>query len=353
MQSLRATLRAYAHEHRWVVTQRLRLTALEKQTLLASLATNVSEENRFYEYDYYRDNCVTRVRDHLDRVTNGALSAISHVPAERSWRQHTSRATGQAPLLRFLLNATLTSPTDRAIDAWDEMFLPEKFHEWVGRATVRDGDTTRPLVEHEEVLLDDTTWGPLPATHGPPPAPSARLPLPLWLGACVGSLLAILGYWGSRAHRWATALLALCSSAVGLATGVLGALFVFLWVATRHTFAHHNENLLQLSPVGLAMPVLAVLAAVGRPRAARWMRLLVLGCLSASSLGLLLKLAPPCTQHNGDVIALCLPIWLGAALGWWRLAPGLGHSATCSVATAPAPEASSDTALLEQEGNHA
>ena len=39
------------------------------------LEWNERPENRFYHYDYYRDNCSTRVRDALDRVLGGRIHA--------------------------------------------------------------------------------------------------------------------------------------------------------------------------------------------------------------------------------------------------------------------------------------
>ena len=53
--------------------QELNLTAAQVDSLRRFLAWNIQPENAEYAYDYYRDNCSTRIRDALDRVLGGAI----------------------------------------------------------------------------------------------------------------------------------------------------------------------------------------------------------------------------------------------------------------------------------------
>ena len=46
-------------------------TPIEKAALLEYLQWNAQDAHKYYRYDYYRDNCSTRVRDALDRVLRG------------------------------------------------------------------------------------------------------------------------------------------------------------------------------------------------------------------------------------------------------------------------------------------
>ncbi len=50
----------YEYEHRAVQAQLLNLTCAQKRKLYNALRENTLEENRFYNYDFYRDNCTTR-----------------------------------------------------------------------------------------------------------------------------------------------------------------------------------------------------------------------------------------------------------------------------------------------------
>ena len=72
--SLDRTLALYASEGRWVYQQVLALDAAQRLQLAVFLDHNARPENADYRYDYFRDNCSTRVRDALDTALGGALS---------------------------------------------------------------------------------------------------------------------------------------------------------------------------------------------------------------------------------------------------------------------------------------
>ena len=57
-------------------------------------------ENRYYHYDYYRDNCSTRVRDALDRALGGVIrTPTDAMPRRTTYRFHTQRLTANDPLM--------------------------------------------------------------------------------------------------------------------------------------------------------------------------------------------------------------------------------------------------------------
>src|SRR6185436_13979893 len=71
--SLDRTVAAYHAERRSLTAQELALSRAERERLAAALADNALPEHRYYDYDYYRDNCSTRVRDVIDRLLDGQL----------------------------------------------------------------------------------------------------------------------------------------------------------------------------------------------------------------------------------------------------------------------------------------
>ena len=56
-------LREYISEERPVWSQKLNLSDAEKERLFVLINENLREENRKYRYDFFFDNCATRVRD--------------------------------------------------------------------------------------------------------------------------------------------------------------------------------------------------------------------------------------------------------------------------------------------------
>ena len=65
---------AYIDENRSIRAQRLDLSPEQAAWLTGYLLEEVRPENRDYLYDYYRDNCSTRVRDALDDALGAAAS---------------------------------------------------------------------------------------------------------------------------------------------------------------------------------------------------------------------------------------------------------------------------------------
>jgi hypothetical protein len=306
-------LHQYERDNRSMWVQELELSPPAKRELQRFLEWNAEPEHRFYHYDYYRDNCSTRVRDALDRVLGGALRTQTvSVPTGTTYRFHTQRLTANAPLISTGLLVALGPGVDRPISAWEEMFLPLKMREHVRRVTVPGpGGTRVPLVRSERTLFE--------SSESPPPeAPPSWLPWYLALGLAIGG--AAFGL-SRRARESAPARFGFLVVVGGwsLAAGLAGLILAGLWGLTDHLMAYRNENLLQLSPLALLLVPGMVWAVRGTARA-RVVTTVALVVAGLALLGLALKLAPGFDQRNGPVIAMALPAQLGIAAAFRRLA---------------------------------
>ena len=302
----------YRRANRSVWVQELELTPAAKHELQQFLEWNERPENRFYHYDYYRDNCSTRVRDALDSALGGRIQDYaSGLATGKSYRFHTQRLTANDPLVYTGLLIGLGQPVDREITAWEEMFLPLALRDHLRSIKVHAVDGAElPVVRSERTLFE--------STDPPPPVrPPFWLPMYFVLGLVLGVGIFALASTARRRHAARAGLLAL-SGSWGLLAGILGVVLAGLWTMTDHAAAYRNENLLQLNPLALSllwlMPEAARSASRARPA------LITAGLLVAlSSAGLLLKLLPQFSQVNGEIIALALPIHLGFAAAVWQL----------------------------------
>jgi hypothetical protein len=316
--TLEQTLRAYGAARRSLTAQELSLTAQERAELFSALAENAEPERRYYDYDYYRDNCSTRVRDALDRLLHGELKRAVTGSGRFSFRQHTLRLVGDAPLLYFGLDVALGTQTNRAISRWEELFLPQELHDELARATRPDGDRRVRLVRAERVLLT-AERAPLPAAP-----PSRKLPYSA-LGATGGLALAGLGATGAR-RRLVRVVFGSLTALLGLSLGLLGtALLVFS--CSKHWAAHQNPSLLACPPWSLALVALGPLIAKGRTSVWPAVRL-PLGASLLTSLCLLLLALTHAGRESARGVALFLPLWAGWLYGAWR-----------ACRTSPAPTA--------------
>ncbi len=302
----------YRRANRSVWIQELEMPRQARRELQSFLEWNERPENRFYHYDYYRDNCSTRVRDALDRALGGRIRQETlELATGTTYRSHTRRLTANDPLIYTGLLLALGQPVDRPISAWDEMFLPLAMREHLRRINVpgSDGRPT-PLVRAEQTLFESSGTPPLER-------PPFWLPIYLGIGLALGSAIAVLG---ARAHRsrLARTTLIVVSGAWALVGGVVGLLLAGLWGLTDHTAAYRNENLLQANLLALGLLWLLPKAARGSPRGPRV--LVLAGIVAGLSLvGLVLKVVPAFYQVNSEIIALALPIHLGVAVGAWQL----------------------------------
>ena len=63
----------YKQHNRSILAQELNLTPAQRLKLQQFVQWNALPENKFYRYDYYRDNCSTRLRDAIDHALSGQL----------------------------------------------------------------------------------------------------------------------------------------------------------------------------------------------------------------------------------------------------------------------------------------
>jgi len=305
-------VQTYVRDNRSVWLQELNLPPRARLELREFLRWNERPENRFYHYDYYRDNCSTRVRDAIDRVIGGAIEAqTASRPTGTTYRFHTQRLTANDPLVFTGLLLALGQQADRPISAWEEMFLPLALRDHVRQVTVTGPDgSQKPLVASERTLFESTA-------PPPPDAPPSWLHWYLLAGTVVGALAAALGGQARRraAGRFGLGVVAVLWGSLG---GLAGMVLAGLWAFTDHAMAYRNENLLQVNPLVLALAVLVPLALTGSGRAGRWAGALAFLLVGLSLLGLVLQVFPGFDQVNGQVIALALPIHAGFAVGLRR-----------------------------------
>lgn len=235
------SMREYLIRERSVEVQELDLPPMTRAEIALRLAENAREEQKKYVYDYYRDNCSTRVRDLLDTALGGALRrATEGKPAEGTLRWHTHRSLTNDKLMYVGILAALGPSVDRPLDQWGEMFLPKKVQERLRELRVTDASgRIVPLVKSESRLNDVARYQ---VEDAPPQWGTmfSLVALALMLAMLSGLIDGKLGAPGR-----------VLGAAWLLVTGIGGVVLLLLWLVTNHVAAAGNRNLLLLSPVAL------------------------------------------------------------------------------------------------------
>jgi hypothetical protein len=298
-----ATMEAYTAEDRTIISQELDLTAPQKWALWQALRVNARPENRAYLYDYFYDNCSTRVRDAIDRVIGGKLRAAGQAPGTLTLRAHALRSVADYLPEYLGLYLGLARATDRPIDRWAETFLPERLTDLLRTVRLPDGAGEKKLVKSERIVYQSTR----PVKPARPPNWALYF---LAVGVALGGAMLFLGRLGKR-RKWARIFLGCATSGVGGAFGLLGLILACLWAFTNHKVAHANANIMQFAPWALVLFGYGIGVALGRPGATRKARALALSAAVFSALGILCKVFPGLNQDNWPFILFCLPAWLG------------------------------------------
>jgi hypothetical protein len=303
-------LRYYKQNNRSILAQELNLTPAQRLSLQQYVQLNERPENKFYRYDYYRDNCSTRLRDALDHAVGGQLqtSTVSR-QTSGTYRSHTLRLLGSDIPMYTGADLALGHPADNPLSVWQEMFLPVRMASDL--RTVRLTDSTGaqiPFVRSEMALF----------TAGRAPEPSAPPNYFPWFVA-LGILIAAGMIALVRSAEGGSKIAFFCATAIStlwsLIAGACGVALVIAWIFTRHYFMSRNENLLHLDPLSLGLVVLVPLAIYGRRGMSRAIKLA--GFVAALSLlGFVLQGIPFFSQKNGEIIGLALPLNLAV---WWAV----------------------------------
>ncbi len=304
--SLPGVLAGYERENRSISAQRLTLPPDDARRLQRRLIENARPENRAYKYDYFLDNCATRVRDAIDLTLGGRLRETGQAPGRMTLRQHALRMSAEPLWLYLALDLILGPTVDRPISQWGEMFLPEELARGLAATTSLAGV---PVVDATETLF---------AARRPPPlaAPPRRAPAFLLAGTLFGLMMVGLASSGVVVGRM---LFGSVLAVWGFVVGFIGCFLGYVWLFTDHVVAHRNQNILLCAPWAIALAGLGVGVVAGWPGATRKAFKLAAAALAAAVAAVVIKLGVAPRQDNTALLAFFLPAWLGVTLALARL----------------------------------
>ncbi len=148
-------LNEYISEGRWVWSQKLNLTTAEKETLFELINENLRPENVKYRYDFFFDNCATRVRDII--AAAAADTVIFPVREnKKSFRQLIDPLQKVLPWLDLGADMLLGLQADKKATAADEMFLPIYLRDNMLNSVIIHNGIKEPLVGPLEIVAEMT-----------------------------------------------------------------------------------------------------------------------------------------------------------------------------------------------------
>jgi hypothetical protein len=270
-ESINDFLRTYLYEKRAVFSQRINLSQSELRQLILLINENLKPENVKYRYDFFYDDCSTRIRDLLEKSLGEKMlyppEEPSYVP---TFRDMTGKYQSPYPWLKFGIDLIMGSQGDKKTTVRDRMFLPLDMQTGLSGTVVNRNGKMVPLLQNPETILDFD----LPS----------RQQIFLYAPENVFSLILILLIIILPLMRSRSVINA-ADIVIFFIFSVLAILMIFFNFFTDHQQMKMNLNILWLNPVILICFVLLITGRSGR----KWFRLV----FYISTLFLVLQLLLP------------------------------------------------------------
>ena len=154
-QPLKSFLSDYVYEKRSVYSQKINITPPELRKLTEMINENLRPENRKYRYDFFFDDCSTRIRDLFEKCIGDILK---YPPPETgripTFRDLVAKYQNPYPWYKFGVDLIMGSTSDKKAHFRDRMFLPIELKDELSKTLVRRSDKMIPLLQNPEILLD-------------------------------------------------------------------------------------------------------------------------------------------------------------------------------------------------------
>ncbi|WP_187263464.1 Lnb N-terminal periplasmic domain-containing protein [Pontibacter beigongshangensis] len=228
---------AYVADNRGVYEQVLNFTPEQKQQYWDFLTNNYLPENQFYLYDFFFDNCATRIRDGIEATfPNQIQFNLAHLDKNMSFRNLTDLYLDPQPWGDFGIDLGLGSRIDRTATPYEYMFLPDYLSEGLANATIQQNGKAVPLAGKMQVVYEKK--------HAEESLSLFTPTVFWWLLFATAVALTFINY---RKRNWSKAF----DTILYLLFGLLGLALLLLWVATDHQGTADNYNLLWAIPTHL------------------------------------------------------------------------------------------------------
>ena len=228
----------YSKQNRWIKEQVLNLNPSEKQNLFNFLQNNLKPENRTYKYDFFFDNCATKIRDVMAIVLKDKISYQDGFQSNfYTFRELIQKNVDWNTWGSFGMDIAIGAVVDRKATYWEYQFLPEYVFKATDKAKLNRGQEDISLVKKTINLF----------INSPEENKSNFFTSPLFIMGLLAFIILGITYKDFKnkiRSRW-------LDISIYSITGIIGVLLLLLWFATDHYTTHNNYNLLWAFPLSL------------------------------------------------------------------------------------------------------
>jgi len=223
----------YTNQGRDVWKSELNLTTKQKNKLFNYLMWNAKPENKFYLYDFFKDNCASRIIDVLDKVLNDSI-IFPKMEINQTYRESLKPYLTPIPWTRFGINLLLGLPADIKLDVHKAAYLPAYVDTISQKALIKTPTGTKPLILERTYMVQSNYHYPKPTWMTPT--------LVFWVLAFLIIFAFVIEKIKKTTFRW-------IDFSILLIVGIAGLLILFMWIGTDHSPTKWNLNLIWAFPL--------------------------------------------------------------------------------------------------------
>ncbi len=221
----------YQQYNRGITEQVLNLSEQEKQNIYHALIENAKEENKYYQYDFFLDNCTTRLRDIIKKYHNPTPALPAVMPTSYTFRNaiHQYLDDNNQYWSKLGIDILLGARTDAIMTTEQQEFLPDNLMRALDSTT-----NTKVVSTSSQLYIFNPTKN------------KSSFFTPLFLSSTILLFFVILSLFK---NNFGKKLLQFFDAFLFFIVGALGVLLIFMWVGTDHIMTKNNYNLLWASPL--------------------------------------------------------------------------------------------------------
>ncbi len=219
----------YLYENREVKKQVLNLSLAQRKKLILFLENNAKPENATYQYDFFYNNCATKIRAVLDEVfPNKIVIKDNHITTSFTMRDLINNNVPHNTWANVGINIALGSVIDVKATTDEYQFLPKYIFEAFNNATINN---TSLIKETSTILAINTSR-------------IKKQGFSILSPYCILSLISLLIIWITFSDFKKNKRNKILDFILLFTTGVTGVFSLLLWFATDHTTTINNLNIL-------------------------------------------------------------------------------------------------------------
>ena len=228
----------YKNQNRGVVEHKILISNNKKDNVIRLLFENSKQENKFYIYDYFNDNCSTKVADLFIENFNDEFNNSETNFSKKSKHSYRSLIYQMIPRNSWGslgIDICLGSVIDQDINYRQTFFLPSKFGKFLD--TIESENSQ--ILESKLVLesLETSEESVLNVTS------------PMFILFFISILIILITFRDFKSNKQTKVLDILLISI----TSMIGLLISYLWFISDHSAASQNYNILWASPLNILL----------------------------------------------------------------------------------------------------